>query len=101
MGKERGRCPPFIMPKTGVLRRLRFLFRCPGSLPALPDCPGRRRAAFRREAEAGQLVHGVAVILVAAGVAAEIKPPHIRRVLLYASELRHVRRSFLCDMLML
>lgn len=49
---------------------------------------------FDRKAEAGHLVHGFAVIIVPAVIAAEIEAPDRRRVLLYPRQLRHICRSF-------
>ena len=46
------------------------------------------------EAEAGQLVHGLAVIIVPAAVGAEIIAPDSRGVLLDAGQLRHIGRGF-------
>jgi len=45
---------------------------------------------LHREAEAGQLVHGLAVIIVPAAVGTEIIAPDSRGVLLNASQLRHI-----------
>lgn len=47
-----------------------------------------------REAEAGQLVHGLAVIIVPAAVGTEIIAPDSRGVLLDASQLCHIGRGF-------
>lgn len=47
---------------------------------------------FHGEAEASHLVHGFAVIIVPAVIAAEIKCPDRRRVLLDTGQLGHVRR---------
>ena len=49
---------------------------------------------LHREAEAGQLVHGLAVIIVPAAVGTEIIAPDSRGMLLNSSQLRHIGRGF-------
>lgn len=51
--------------------------------------------ALDREAEAGHLVHGLAVVIIPAVITPGIKRPDRRRVLLYAGQLGHVRRGLL------